>query len=103
MTEKEIKEELKSILPNGHLTIQRRDNELTIEYSDMYSRPALDFKTQMKLYKLFESDQIVIDGYDVGGCDTCGYGGNHAHQISISEIPISIIESIKDYQHIEIK
>jgi hypothetical protein len=44
------------------------------------------------LSELFGTDNIDVDDYAYGGCDTCDYGSNYGHEIAIREATKNVEE-----------
>jgi hypothetical protein len=86
-------EEIKAILtPNHssiekpHLEVSKIDNGYELSYGRMYEAPTLNFSTLKKLSELFGTDNVDVDNYGQGGCETCDYGSDYGHTIQIREI-----------------
>jgi hypothetical protein len=60
------------------------NGRVTIEYGDMYAVPSV-FPDQLeRLKELFgASDVIVVQGYSVGGCESCDYGSLYCTEIHL--------------------
>lgn len=74
-----------------------------LKIENEYRPPFLDFKTLVKLSKIFGTEEIDVDHYSEKGCDTCDYGSKYGHEISIfnptlllSEIQTMKINAVYD-------
>jgi len=56
-----------------------------ITYGNMYSSPSLGLEKLMKLSELFGTVKIDVDDYAQEGCESCDYGSDYGHKISIEE------------------
>ncbi len=50
-----------------------------IRYGCMYDRPEISFSILKTLSMMFGTDEIDVDDYSQGGCESCDYG----HEIQI--------------------
>jgi len=72
---------------NGdHCTIREIKNGFEIDYGAMYESPNLNFAKLMELSKLFGTEEINVDNYSEGGCETCDYGSSYGHTIQITAL-----------------
>lgn len=87
MDAQELKKEILSILCEGGLTLNilERKNKygFELQYSNMYERPTLGLKKLMQLSKLFGTEEIDVDDFSCGGCETCDYGSDYGHTIQV--------------------
>lgn len=67
-------------------------NEILITYGQMYESPTLNFASLIKLSELFGTQEIDVDDYAHSGCDTCDYGSDYGHEISIKNATKNIME-----------
>lgn len=58
--------------------------KISFKYGGEYTSPDLSFPLLIQLGRLLGTDEINFDDYDVQGCQTCGYGGDHGHEIEIT-------------------
>lgn len=87
-------EELKVALPINpkydwqkcHLSIGEINGGYEITYGQMYESPGLNFTHLKKLSELFGTDNIDVDNYGYGGCETCDFGSDYGHTIQIRNI-----------------
>lgn len=73
-----------------HLTYRRLDahqykkkEAFEIEWGDMYERPELSFASLKRLSEIFGTEEIDVDQYSNGGCESCDYGSDYGHTIQI--------------------
>ena len=80
--------ELIDILGEGEklmvLTLENGGFELS--YGKMYERPGLTFSDLKQLSDLFGTDNIDVDDYSRGGCDTCDFGSDYGHTIQLRQV-----------------
>jgi hypothetical protein len=64
---------------------QRKKGEVSLHivYGAMYDRPTLGFAQLKALSELFGTDEIDVDDYSYGGCESCDYGSDYGHTIQI--------------------
>ena len=60
-----------------------RGTGFEIKYGAMYGRPELNLPTLMKLVELFGTEKIDVNDYAIGGCETCDYGSDYGHTITV--------------------
>jgi hypothetical protein len=60
-----------------------KNPHISIRYGHEYISPDLTFAMLSQLGELFGTNEINFDDYDVQGCETCGYGGDHGRKITI--------------------
>lgn len=85
--------ELKAILTpdhrsieKPHLEVNKIDGGYELSYGKMYEAPTLNFSALMKLSELFGTENIDVDNYSRGGCETCDWGSDYGHTIQVREI-----------------
>jgi hypothetical protein len=71
-----------------------KDGTFIIEWGSMYEAPHLSFDKLKALSKLFGTEKIDVDGYAKKGCESCDWGSNYGHIITIEE-PTKEVESFK--------
>lgn len=54
-----------------------------IKMGSMYEAPALSFAALAAVAELFGTNEITVDGYHSGGCETCDWGSNYGHEITV--------------------
>lgn len=67
----------------------------SFKYGRMYSAPELSFKTLKQLSDHFGTEEIDVDNYSQGGCDTCDYGSDYGHTIQIYN-PTKNVEELQE-------
>jgi len=74
-------------LRRAHLEVKplsRNDKTgLEITYGKMYESPELSFSILKQLSELFGTNEIDVDDYSYGGCETCDYGSDYGHTIQV--------------------
>jgi hypothetical protein len=91
--EMNLQEEVENVLGKAeYFKYSRNKGCLKIEYGCMYEAPLLNFSVLKKLSELFGTDNIDVDDYAYGGCDTCDYGSNYGHEIAIREATKNVEE-----------
>ncbi len=68
------------------------NNDVLITYGQMYESPVLNFASLVKLSELFGTQDIDVDDYGYSGCESCDYGSDYGHEISIKNITKNIEE-----------
>lgn len=63
--------------------VTRIGSRITIKYGEMYEPPVLNFSTLMELSEYFGTQEIDVDKYSVGGCESCDFGSDYGHEITI--------------------
>lgn len=97
----ELVEAIKEILPAGGsydhsvLKIYKIDDGIELSYGKMYEPPELNFTTLKKLSELFGTDNVDVDNYSQGGCESCDWGSNYGHTIQIREITQNLIPALE--------
>lgn len=85
-------EELKAALPQHppdatwrdcHLEVKQIGEGFELEYGAMYESPGLSFSHLKKLSELFGTDEVDVDNYGHGGCESCDWGSDYGHTIQI--------------------
>ena len=71
------------IYGDGHCKVKKIDRGYEISYGYMYESPNLSFAILMKLSELFGTEEIDVDDFAYGGCDTCDYGSCYGHEIQV--------------------
>lgn len=59
---------------------------IQLEYGAMYHAPGLQFSQLKALSKLFGTDNINVDNYNIKGCESCDYNSDYGHTIQIRDI-----------------
>lgn len=67
-------------------------NDVLITYGRMYESPVLNFVSLMDLSEIFGTKDIDVDNYANSGCETCDYGSDYGHEISIKNITKNVSE-----------
>lgn len=80
-----LKEKLEKILPpKSCFNIKVDDNEVYIEYGDMYESPELSLKQLNALCDFFGAEDVkTSDGNSHGGCETCDWGSLYCIDIKV--------------------
>ena len=68
------------------------NNDVLITYGQMFESPVLNFASLAKLSELFGTQDIDVDNYAYSGCQSCDYGSDYGHEISIKNITKNIEE-----------
>ena len=63
----------------------RTDGTLVIKWGAMYEAPRLSFGKLKALSELFGTDKIDVDDYANSGCESCDFGSNYGHEVTIEE------------------
>lgn len=77
------------------LNLRKTHNGLIITIGNMYQSPELSFAKLLELSKLFGTTEIDVDNYSISGCETCDWGSDYGHEISIVN-PTEYLEEIGD-------
>lgn len=78
-----------SIYENVYCKINKISEGYEISYGMMYDPPQLGFSQLMELSKLFGTEDINVDNYSVGGCESCDYGSDYGHTIQITNVTLN--------------
>ena len=83
-----LKDELVELLDGDDFeftyTKDKGDNYVFyIKHSAMYSAPTLQFAKLKKLSEIFGTEKIDVDDFGHGGCETCDYGSEYGHEITL--------------------
>lgn len=79
-----MKEELLKLFNDcDHIEIDRDDNDFRITIGSMYNPPKLNFSTLTSLSRLFGTEEIDVNEYSQGGCDSCDWGSDYGHTIDV--------------------
>lgn len=72
-------------------------NGYELSIGAMYESPIKEFnlRTLMKLSDLFGTDEIDVDNFAEGGCESCDYGSNYGHTIQIKN-PTKNVEELDE-------
>lgn len=83
-----LRDNLLSIFTEGgKLKISTGDNSCRLEWSAMYDSPGIiSPKFLFTLCALFGTDDVDVDGFAYGGCETCDWGSSYGHTIDIKGI-----------------
>jgi hypothetical protein len=75
--------------------LRKTHNGLMIIIGNMYKSPELSFAKLLELSQLFGTTEIDVDNYSETGCESCDWGSDYGHEISIGN-PTEYLEEIKD-------
>lgn len=90
-----LKDEIKSILGEADhwdfswnadykgYNDEKFKSKFVIDFGSMYQSPNLNFSTLLKLSDLLGTEDIDVDDYAQGGCETCDYGSDYGHKIQV--------------------
>lgn len=73
--------------------LRKINNGLIITIGNMYKSPDLSFAKLLELSKLFGTTEIDVDNYSSTGCESCDWGSDYGHEISIGN-PTKHLEEI---------
>lgn len=64
----------------------------------MYERPiGIGFSTLLAISKKFGTEQVDVDDYGRGGCESCDYGSIYGAHFAIYNPTIEVEEHDEDY------
>jgi hypothetical protein len=66
-----------------YLKVSKIDRGFELSLGAMYESPGITFAKLQGLAKLFKTDNIDVDNYSQGGCETCDFGSDYGHTIQI--------------------
>lgn len=99
MTTQDFKNVLTQALPdNGdrhvELRVSPRADGFEIRYGTMYKAPPLTIAALKRLSELFNTDNIDVNNYAMGGCDTCDWGSEYGHTIQVRGVSADVLAAV---------
>lgn len=55
----------------------------------MYDAPEISFSILKQLSEFFGTDEINVDNFSHGGCETCDWGSEYGHEIRIDNATLN--------------
>lgn len=73
---------------------KKKDNreyyEITV--GSMYTAVGVGLKKLLKLVEMFGTEEIDVDDFSYGGCETCDYGSDYGHTLQLYNVTKRIDE-----------
>jgi hypothetical protein len=86
MTIKDAMEEIFGPLATCTHQVIRNGTGVEITIGNMYESPEINLDTLMKVGTLFGTMEVDVDNYAYCGCDTCDYGSDYGHTLTITNV-----------------
>lgn len=99
MTVQQLTHELTKTLPTvygiqSELSVSIIPHGFEIKYAAMYEAPMLTIAMLKQLSTLFNTDNIDVNNYAMGGCDTCDWGSSYGNTIQIRGVSDDVLAAV---------
>jgi hypothetical protein len=77
------------------IEITQGKNQIDVRIEQMYEYVEVGFKRLLALSKVFETENIDVDEWHSGGCDTCDYGSQYVKTFQIKDSKLKIEKDVE--------
>jgi hypothetical protein len=92
---RELRDELRGIVDNPeNFSVEKLNSKpatsskrgrygFVITAGNMYDAPDMNFTILKAIGEFFGTDEVDVDDYSFGGCESCDYGSDYGHEIQV--------------------